>query len=64
MKRIIEKFRHTGSIGDVKHAGHPKTSRCNVNIEAVHESDGENPGTSNLSIKAMEDIRPNMLFHA
>ena len=46
VKRLIEKFRETGSVGDAKHTGRPKTSRSNVNIEAVRESVGENPGTS------------------
>ena len=46
VKRLIEKFRETGSVGDAKHTGRPKTSRSNVNIEAVRESVGDNPGTS------------------
>jgi len=46
VKRLIEKFRETGSVGDAKHTGRPKTSRSNVNIKAVRESVGENPGTS------------------
>ncbi|XP_032529063.2 trans-1,2-dihydrobenzene-1,2-diol dehydrogenase-like isoform X2 [Danaus plexippus] len=35
----------TGSVGDAKHTGRPKTSRSNVNIEAVRESVADNPGT-------------------
>lgn len=46
VKRLIEKFRETGSVGDAKHTGRPKTSRSNVNIEAVRASVGDNPGTS------------------
>ncbi|GFS88335.1 52 kDa repressor of the inhibitor of the protein kinase [Nephila pilipes] len=46
VKRVIEKFRQTGSIGDAKHTGRPKTNRSNVNIEAERESAGESPGTS------------------
>lgn len=43
VKRLIEKFRETGSVGDAKHTGRPKTSRSNVNIEAVRASVGDNP---------------------
>jgi len=32
VKRLIEKFRETGSVGDAKHTGRPKTSRSNVNM--------------------------------
>lgn len=46
VKRLIEKFRETGSVGDAKHTGRPKTSRSNVNIEAVRASVGDNPWTS------------------
>ncbi|GFS71830.1 52 kDa repressor of the inhibitor of the protein kinase [Nephila pilipes] len=45
VKRAIEKFRQTGSIGDVEHIGRPKTSRSNVNIETVRENVGESQGT-------------------
>ena len=38
VKRVIGKFRETGSIGDAKHTGRPKTIRSNVNIEAVRAS--------------------------
>ena len=48
VKRVIQKCRHTGSIGNAKHGGRPKTNRSNVNIEAVPESIGEGPGTLNL----------------
>ncbi|CAG9829377.1 unnamed protein product [Diabrotica balteata] len=41
-----EKFSYTGSIGDAIDNVRLKTSRSNVNIEAVHESIGENLGTS------------------
>ena len=30
VKRLIEKFRETGSVGDLKHTGRPKTSRSHV----------------------------------
>ena len=33
-------------LGDAKYTGRPKTSRSNVNIEAVRENVGENLGTS------------------
>lgn len=46
VKRLIAKFRNTGSIGDAKHTGRPKTRRSDVNIEAVRDSVGENPRTS------------------
>ena len=46
MKRLIEKFVEIGSVGNVKYTGRPRTSRSNVNIEAVRESVDENPGTS------------------
>ena len=46
VKRLIEKFRETGSVEDAKHTGRPKTSRSSVNIEAVRESVGDNPGNS------------------
>ena len=45
MKRVIEKFTETGSIGDAKHIGRPKTSHSNVNIETVSKSVDECPGT-------------------
>ncbi|GFW29383.1 hypothetical protein TNCV_743251 [Trichonephila clavipes] len=41
-----EKFQNIGSVGEAKHTGRPKTSRSNVNIEALHDSVGENLGTS------------------
>lgn len=43
VKRFIEKFRVTGSVGDAKHTSHPKTSCPNVNSQ---QSVGDNPGTS------------------
>ncbi|GFT07565.1 52 kDa repressor of the inhibitor of the protein kinase, partial [Nephila pilipes] len=46
VKRVIEKSRQTGSIGDAKNTGHPKTCRSNANIEAVCENVDESPGTS------------------
>ena len=46
MKRLIEKFVEIGSVEDAKYTGRPRTSRSNVNIEAVRESVDENPGTS------------------
>jgi len=45
VKRLIEKFREVGSVGDAKHTGRPKTSCSNVNVEAVIESVAENPRT-------------------
>jgi len=45
VKRLIEKFREVGSVGDAKHTGRPKTSCSNVNVEAVRESVAENPQT-------------------
>jgi len=45
VKRLIEKFRNFGSIGDAKHTGRPKTTCSNVNVEAVRESVAENPRT-------------------
>lgn len=45
MNRLIEKFVETGSVGNAKHTGRPKTSRSNINIKTVRESD-ENSGTS------------------
>lgn len=38
VKRLIEKFKKTGSTGDAKHTGRPKTSRSDVNIEAVRDN--------------------------
>ena len=52
MKRLIEKCRQTGSIGDAKYTGHLKISRLNFRIEAVSKS----PEVSNLWIKAIEAI--------
>ncbi|CAG9826559.1 unnamed protein product [Diabrotica balteata] len=46
VKRLIEKFSENRIVGDDKHTGLPKTNRSNVNMEAVRESVGENPGTS------------------
>jgi len=45
VKRLIEKFREVGLVGDAKHTGRPKTSSSNVNVVAVHESFAENPRT-------------------
>ena len=45
MKRLIEKFREVGSVGDAKHTGRPKTCCSNVNVKAVSESVAENPRT-------------------
>ena len=45
VKRLIEKFREVGSVGEAKHTDRPKTSCSNVNVEAVHESVAENSGT-------------------
>lgn len=46
VKRLIKKFRETGSISDLRHSGRPSTSRSTQNIEAVRESVAESPGTS------------------
>ncbi|KAK0166333.1 hypothetical protein PV328_004759 [Microctonus aethiopoides] len=46
VKRLIKKFRETGSISDLKHSGRPSTSRSAQNIDAVRESLAESPGTS------------------
>ncbi|XP_036185884.1 DDB1- and CUL4-associated factor 16 isoform X2 [Myotis myotis] len=46
VKRLIKKFRETGSISDLKHPGRPSTSRSTQNIEAVRESVAKSPGTS------------------
>ncbi|CAK9813004.1 hypothetical protein ANTPLA_LOCUS7629 [Anthophora plagiata] len=46
VKRLINKFRETGSISDLRHSGCPLTSRSTQNIEAVRESIAESPGTS------------------
>ncbi|GFT56051.1 52 kDa repressor of the inhibitor of the protein kinase [Nephila pilipes] len=43
VKRVIEKLRQTGSIGDAKPSGRPKASRSTVNIEAVSERVSESP---------------------
>ena len=45
MKRLIEKFREVGTVGDAKHTGRPKTICSNVNVEAVRENVAENPLT-------------------
>ena len=45
VKRLIKKFRKTGSISDLKHSGRPSTSRSTQNIEAVRKSVAESPGT-------------------
>lgn len=45
VKRLIEKFRKTGSVGVTKHTRRPKPSRSNANNEVVRESVVENPGT-------------------
>ena len=48
MKKVIEKVRQTGSIGDTKDTfGRPKTNPSNANHEEVREYFGECPGTSN-----------------
>ena len=41
LRKKNEKFRLTGSIGDVKHTGRPHASRLNVSFDAVHHSVGE-----------------------
>ena len=73
MKRLIEKFRETGPVGDLKHTGRPKTSRSNVNIEAVRgESVGENPGTSirrrgqelHISRSSLQQLTKDRCLHA
>lgn len=46
VKRLIEKFGKIEFVGDYKHTGRPNTSRSNDNIAAVHESVGDNSGTS------------------
>ncbi|GFS86294.1 52 kDa repressor of the inhibitor of the protein kinase [Nephila pilipes] len=46
LKRVIEKFRHTGSIGDAKHTDCPKASRSNITTKVVRENVGGSPGTS------------------
>ncbi|CAH2099545.1 unnamed protein product [Euphydryas editha] len=46
VKRLIEKFRETGSVGDTKYSGRPKTNYSNVNIKVVRERDVENPRIS------------------
>lgn len=46
VKRVIEKFRDTGSISDLKHSGRPSTSRSAQNIQAVRQSVAEAPKTS------------------
>ena len=38
LKRLIEKFREIGLVGDAKHTGLPKTSCSNVNVKVVRES--------------------------
>ena len=32
MKRLIEKFMETGSVGDAKHTGRLKTRQCQMSI--------------------------------
>ena len=43
VKRLIKKFRETGSISDLRHSGRPSTIRSTQNIEAVRESVAESP---------------------
>lgn len=46
VKRLVAKFRESGSINDVHSTGRPKTSRSNGNIESVRQNVREHPGTS------------------
>ena len=46
VKRLIQKFRETGSISDLRHSGHLSASRSIQNIKAVCESVVENLGIS------------------
>lgn len=46
VKRLIKRFKDTGSICDLTHPGRPSTSRSKQNIEAVRDSVVENPETS------------------
>lgn len=37
VKKLTERFRGTGSLGETRHHGGPKRNRSNINIKAVRQ---------------------------